>query len=161
MHRILSNRERTLLLCTTLFGTLAAICTCLSPRYTLPRCSLSHFFLQRTHSWWDHTPGPGASVYYVWVGLSSRCLASRLGKTENQGEAQGLSAADQGAGGAGRATVWQRPGSVLVHVLCGLPIWCAISQFGSASDKPPAEVSCAIGETQQRGDILVEQHTCP
>ncbi len=153
-----------LLLCTTLFGTLAALHTCHPPRHTLPHCSLSHFFLQRTHAWWDHTPGPGAGVYYVWVGLSSRCLVSRLGEPENQGEAQHLSAADRGVagvGGAGSSTARQRPGSGLVHVLCGLPGWCASSQSGSASDKPPVEVSCADSETEQRGKKRVEQHTCP
>lgn len=117
-----------LLLCTTLFGTLAARHTCHPPRHTLSHCSLSHFFLERTHAWWDHTPGPGASVYYVWVGLSSRCLVSRLGKPQNHGEAQHLSVADRGVaqlGEAGRSTARQRPGSGLVHVFCGLPDWCA------------------------------------
>lgn len=93
---------------------------------------------------------------------------SRLGKPENQGEAQHLSAADRGVaevsgvGGAGGSTAQQRPGSGLVHVHCGLPGWWASSQSGSASDKPPMmEVSCANSETEQRGKKRVEQHTCP
>lgn len=91
-RRTLGRRGYMLLLCTTLFGTLAALHTCHPPRHTLSACSLSHFFLQRqTHAWWDHTPGPGAGVYYVWVGLSSRCLVSRLGKPYNDGEVQHLS----------------------------------------------------------------------
>lgn len=89
---------------------------------------------------------------------------SRLGKLENQGEAQHLSVSDRGVAGVGGArssTAWQRPGSDLVHVLCGLPGWCASSQSGSASDKPPVEVSCADSETEQRGKKRVERNTCP
>lgn len=129
-HHTLGRRACMLLLCTTLFGTLAALHTCQPPWHTLSHCSLSHFFLERTHAWWDHTPGPGAGVYYVWVGLSSRCLVSRLGKPQNHTEAQHLSVADRGLaqlGGAGRSTARQKPGSGLVHVLGGLPGWCASS----------------------------------
>lgn len=55
---------------------------------------------------------------------------SRLGKPENRGEAQHLSAADRGVAGVGGArscTARRKPGSGLVHVLCGLPGWCAIA----------------------------------
>lgn len=87
---------------------------------------------------------------------------SRLEEPEKQGEAQLLTVTDQeGWAGPRAAAVWQRPSSGPVHSLCGLPGWCASSQSGSASDKPPMEVSCAVSETQQRGEKLVEQHTCP
>lgn len=66
-----------------------------------------------------------------------------------------------GVGGARSCTARQRPGSGLVHVLCGLPGWCASSQSGSASDKPPVEVSCADSKIEKRGEKRVEQHTCP
>ncbi len=49
-RRTLCMRGCMLLLCTTLFGTLAALQTRHPLRHTLPHCSLSHFPLQRTHA---------------------------------------------------------------------------------------------------------------
>lgn len=119
------------------------------------------FFLERTHAWWDHTPGPGAGLYYVWVGLSSRCLVSIFAR--EAGRCPVLSAADRAVSEVWGRQDWEAPlrSGGLVQVRCGLPGWCAGSQSGSASDKLPTEVSCANGEAEQRGEERVEQHTCP
>lgn len=46
-------------------------------------------------------------------------------------------------------------GRNLVHVLCGLPGWCATPPPGSALDKTPMEISCAISKTQREGESLL------
>ena len=107
-------------------------------------------------------PGP-VFIMYEWVyPLGAWCPGWGNRRT---GEIRRRSSVAErgvvGVGGAGSSTARQRPGSGLVHVLCGIPGWCASSQSVSASDKPPVEVSCADSETEQRGEKRVEQHTCP
>lgn len=164
-HHTLGRREFMLLLCTTLFGTLAALHTRHPPRHTFPHCSLSHFFLQRTrmHNEITHRALGPMFIMYKWVyPLGAWCPGWKSHRSRVR--PQRLSAVDRGlaaVGGAGGFGARRRPGSGPVHALCGLQRRCASSQSGSATDKPPAEVSCADSEAEQRGEERVEQHTCP
>lgn len=164
-QRSLGMRGCMLLLCTILlWHPCSSRHTPPSPTHTSSLQSVT-FSIYRGHMHDEITHqalGP-VFIMYEWVyPLGAWCPG--WGKPENQGEAQRLSAADwavAGVGGAGSSTARQRPGSGLVHALCWLPSWCASSQSGSASDKPPVEVSCADSETEQRVEKRVEQHTCP
>lgn len=103
----LSMRGCPLLLCTSLFGTLAALRTHTALPDTHFLAAVCHiFFLERTHAWWDHTPGPGAGLYYVWAGLSSRCLVSvfcqRSGETPGFYQRLAVVCQRCGAGGTGK-----------------------------------------------------------
>lgn len=135
-HHTLSTGRCPLFLYTSLFGTLAPLHTHTALPTTHFLTAVCHiFFLQRTHSWWDHTPGPGAGLYYVWVVLSSRCLVSVFFQRSGEMPSfyQRLTEVCQrcGAGGTGSFAAQRKPGSCALwapRLLCWLSVWICFRQ---------------------------------